>query len=63
VSLEPLRVEAPKRPALPADAAGQALAVVVDGECEAEEELDDGEAEAFVAAAQESHVEKQDGLA
>jgi len=60
VALRPPAIEATNGPAPPLNVARQALPVVVDGEREAEQELDDGEAEPVVAAEQEAHVVEQD---
>lgn len=54
---EPAGVEAPQRAAPPPNVAWQTLAVVVESEGEAEEELNEREAEAFVAAEERAHVE------
>jgi len=59
VALCPPAIEATKGSAPPPDVARQALPVVVDGEREAEQEVDDREAEPVVAAEQEAHVGEQ----
>ncbi len=62
MALEPGRVDPPERPAPPLDLARKPLAVVVDGEGEAEEEVDPYQAELVVRAEEVTHFRGQVGV-